>query len=121
VTDIVLASPIAIAQALLATDVIWAAVYLVFGFLLNWLFGMVQVLLFEDSELSIGTCFVWSAAVSLSPSLFSVIFFSCLFVFLMTPLVVTTPFLIVFQLLTFFEAFGYSSPAEVHYLAQVGN
>jgi hypothetical protein len=121
VTDIVLASPMAIAQALLSSDLVWALIYLIFGLLLNWLFGMAQILLFEDSSISIPSCFVWSAAMSLNPGCFSMILSSYLVIFFATPLVVTTPFLLVLQLLTFFEIFGYSSPAEVYFSSHVEN
>ena len=120
-TDMVLSSPLAISQALLSSDFVWAVIYMIFGFLLNWLFGMTQVLLFEDPSLSIGSCFVWSAAAALSPYAFSVILGSCLFIFVTMPFVVTTPFLLVLQLLTFFEVFGFSSPAEVHYTVDAVN
>ena len=87
----------------------------VFGFFLNWLFGNAQFLLFEDPQLSIGYCFIWSAAASFSPKYFSVILISYLFVFFTSPLIITTPLLIVLQALTFFEVFGYSSPSEVQF------
>lgn len=114
-TDIVLASPMAIAQALFSSDFVWAVIYMIFGFILNWLFGNAQILLFEDPQLSFGSCFIWSAYAALSPNSFSVILISYLFVFLATPLIITTPILLVLQILTFFEVFGYSSPSEVHY------
>jgi hypothetical protein len=38
---------------------------------------------------------------------------SYLVIFFATPLLVTTPFLLVLQLHTFFEIFGYSSVTEV--------
>lgn len=117
-TDMVLSSPLAISQALLYTDLVWAVIYMIFGFILNWLFGMTQILLFEDPSLSIGSCFVWSAAAALSPYAFSCVLMSCLFIFVTMPLVVTTPFLLVLQLLTFFEVFGFSSPVEVHYTVE---
>ncbi|OHT16811.1 hypothetical protein TRFO_12885 [Tritrichomonas foetus] len=118
-TDIVLASPMAIAQALMQSDLVWAVIYMIFGFLLNWLFGNAQILLFEDSSLSFGSCFIWSAAAALSPNTFTVILISYIFVFFTTPLIVTTPLLLVLQMLTFFEVFGYSSPSEVHYTTQM--
>ncbi|KAK8886708.1 hypothetical protein M9Y10_042175 [Tritrichomonas musculus] len=114
-TDIILASPVAIAQALLSSDLVWAVIYMFFGFFLNWLFGNAQFLLFEDPQLSIGYCFIWSAAASFSPKYFSVILISYLFVFFTSPLIITTPLLIVLQALTFFEVFGYSSPSEVQF------
>ena len=119
ITDIVLASPMAIAQALLSSDLVWAVIYMIFGFLLNWIFGNAQILLFEDPNLSFGSCFVWSAAASLSPNSFSVILISYIFVFFTTPLIITTPVLLFLQMLTFFEIFGYSSPTEVHYTTQI--
>lgn len=112
-TDIILASPMAIAQALFSSDFVWALIYMIFGFILNWLFGNSQILLFEDPQLSFGSCLVWSAYTALSPNSFFVILISYLFVFLATPLIVTTPILLVLQMLTFFEVFGYSTPSEV--------
>lgn len=114
-TDIVLASPVAIAQVLLSSDLVWAVIYMFFGFFLNWLFGNAQILLFEDPQLSIGYCFIWSAATALSPNTFSVILISYLFVFFTSPLIITTPLLIVLQMLTFFDAFGYATPSEVQF------
>jgi hypothetical protein len=121
VSDVVLSSPLAIAQALMSSDLIWAAVYLVFGFLLNWLFGLAQILLFEDPNLSIVSCFVWSAAIALDPATFTLVFVSCAVVFVTTPLVVSTPFLLVLQILTFFEVFGYRTASEVYYTPQSPN
>jgi hypothetical protein len=115
VSDVILASPMTIAQALMSSDLVWAVVYLLFGFFLNWLFGFAQVLLFEDPSLSLMSCLVWSASAALDPSTFAPVLISCLSVFLTTPLIVTTPFLLVLQLLTFFEVFGYRSPAEIYY------
>jgi len=117
VTDVVLSSSMSIAQALLSTDIVWAIVYMVSGFILNWLFGMAQVLLFEDPNLNIASYFIWSATAALTPSFFFSILSSCVCVFFLTPLIITTPVLLVLQMLTFFEVFGFSSPAEVHYTA----
>jgi hypothetical protein len=115
ISDILLASPIAIAQALLTSDLIWALIYGVLGFLLNWAFGLAQILLFEDPKLSIVSCFVWSAAMALDPSAFWNVCVSSLVTFFATPLIVTTPFLLVLQLLTFFEIFGYGAGAPSCY------
>jgi hypothetical protein len=115
ISDIFLASPIAIAQALLTSDLTWSLIYAVFGFLLNWAFGLAQILLFEDSNLSIFSCFVWSAAIALDSSTGLTVFLSSLIIFFSTPLLLTTPFLLVLQGLTFFEVFGYRSAAEICY------
>jgi hypothetical protein len=120
ISDILLSSPLAIAQALLESDLRWAAIYVLIGFVLNWLFGMAQVLIFEDPNLSVLSCFVWSAAMALDTSTFCPVILTYAFVFVATPLLVTTPVLIVLQLLTFFELFGYRSPAEVYYAPQAG-
>jgi hypothetical protein len=114
INDIILSSPLAIAQTLLESDLGWAAIYVLMGFLLNWLFGMAQVLIFEDPNLSVVSCFVWSAAMALDAATFCPVILAYAFIFVATPLVVTTPVLIVLQLLTFFEVFGYRSPAEVY-------
>jgi hypothetical protein len=114
-TDVVLATPLAIAQALFSSDFVWAITYAVFGLVLNWLFGMAQILLFEDPSLSILSCFIWSAAMSFNPTYFSGILTSYIGIFITTPLVVTTPFLLVLQILLFFEVFGYASPSEVYH------
>jgi hypothetical protein len=111
INDIILASPIAVAQALLASDFVWAVIYFVFGFLLNWLFGFGQLLLFEDQNLSILSCFVWSAASALDPATFSSVLISYVVVFFVAPLIVTTPFVLVFHVLVFFELFGSRLPA----------
>lgn len=116
IADLVLASPMAIAQALFATDFVWAVVYMIFGFLLNWIFGMAQILLFEEHTLSIGSCFVWSASAALSPATFGPLLLSCVVVFFGAPLVITAPWLLVLQLLTFFEVFGDSSGVEGYYV-----
>jgi hypothetical protein len=115
ISDVLLVSPMAIAQVLLGTDLFWAMVYAVIGFLLNWAFGLAQILVFEDPSLSIGACFVWSAAIAFDAGTFSVVLVSSLVVVFATPLIVTAPFLLVLQMLTFFEVFGYRSPAEVCY------
>lgn len=120
-TDIVLASPVAIAQALFSTDLVWAVIYMIFGFILNWLFGNAQILLFEDPHLSVWSCFIWSANAALSPKTFTPILISYTFVFFTTPFIITTPLLIVLQILTFFEVFGYSSPTEVLYPTSINN
>lgn len=109
IADIVLASPMAIAQALISSDLLWSFVYLVFGFLLNWLFGMAPFLVFEDHKLGIWTCLGWSAAAALSPAAFSTVLASCLFVFFATPFVVTAPLVLVMQVLTFFQVFGFGT------------
>lgn len=119
ISDIILASPMAIAQALLSSDLVWAVIYIIFAFLTNWVFSNAQILLFEDPELSFPTCLIWSAASALSPSSFSVILISTTFIFFTAPFIITTPLLLVLQILTFFEVFGYSSPAEVHYTSQI--
>jgi hypothetical protein len=111
INDIVLASPVTIAQALLASDFVWSVIYFVFGFLLNWLFRFGQWLLLEDQSLSIMSCFVWSAATALNPATFSMVLVFCLLVFFVTPLIVTTPFVLVLQVLVFFELFGSRLPA----------
>jgi hypothetical protein len=115
ISDVILSSPLEIAQTLLESDLAWAAIYVLFGFVLNWLFGMTQVLIFEDPNLSIVSCFVWSAAMALDAATFCPVIIACAFIFVATPLVITAPVLIVLQLLTFFEVFGYRSPAEVYY------
>jgi hypothetical protein len=121
VSDVVLSSPLAVAQALISSDLVWAIVYLIFGFLLNWLFGLAPILLFEDPNLSIVSCFVWSAAIALDPATCALVFVSCAVIFLATPLLVSTPFLLVLQVLTFFEVFGYKTAAEVYYTPQSAN
>jgi hypothetical protein len=120
ISDIILCSPLEIAQTLLESDFAWAAIYVVIGFVLNWLFGMAQVLVFEDPNVSVVSCFVWSAAMALDTSTFCTVIVAYAFIFVATPLVVTAPLLIVLQLLTFFEVFGYRSPAEVYYAPQAG-
>jgi hypothetical protein len=113
ISDFLLTSPMAVAQVLLGSDLIWSFVYAISGFLLNWTFGLAQILLFEDPNLPLIFCFVWSAVTAFESSTFSGIFLSSLFVFFTMPLIVTAPFLLVLQLLTFFEVFGYRSPAEI--------
>jgi hypothetical protein len=121
ISDVILASPMTIAQALFSTDSVWAVIYLIFGFLLNWLFGFAQVLLFEDPALTPMSCFVWSAAAALDPAVFVDVLISCLCVFLLAPLIVMTPFLFILQLLTFFDVFGYRSPAEIYHTPTAEN
>jgi hypothetical protein len=57
------------------------------------------------------SCFVWSAATALDPATFSLVLMSCIIVFFVTPLIVTTPFVLVLQALAFFELFGSRLPA----------
>jgi hypothetical protein len=112
-SDLLLTSPVTVAQALLPFDRAWALVYAVLAFLLNWAFGFAQVLLFEDSSLSIVSSFVWSATVGLDRETAWPVFAAATAVFVAIPLVVAAPFLLVLQLLTFFEAFGFPSPEEI--------
>ena len=114
ISDIILSSPLSISQALISSDIVWAIIYLIVGFILNWIFGMSQILLFEDFNLPISFYFIWSASVTFSSTYFSSIFFSYLFIFISTPLIITTPLLLVLQIITFFDIFGFSSPDEVH-------
>jgi hypothetical protein len=114
ISDIILCSALEIVQTLLESDLGWAAIYVLIGFLLNRLFRMAQVLAFEDPNLSVTSCFVWSAAMALDASTFCTVIIADRFVF------VATHVLIVLHLLTFFEVFGYRSPAEVYHAPQAG-
>lgn len=113
-SDIVLSSPLTVAQTLVQKDIVLALIYLVFAFFLNWLFGLAQFLLIEDHNIPLITAHIWSASAALQPSTFSSVALSSIAVFAGTPLIFLTPILLVLQLLTFYEIFGYASPAEVH-------
>lgn len=120
VYDIMLSSPLSIAQALFHKDLVLSLIYFAFGFFLNWLFGLAIFLIVEDQSLSSVTVFVWSASAALSGSTFLSIAATSLFSLFVTPFVILTPILLVLQVLTFYETFGFFSAAEVH-LAAEGN
>lgn len=120
VYDIILSSPLSVAQALVHKDIVLSLIYFAFGFVLNWLFGFAIFLVIEDQEIPTVTVFIWSAAAALSGSTFSSIATTSLFSLVATPLIILTPLLLVLQVLTFYETFGFFSPAEVH-LATEGN
>ena len=119
VITFLLTSPIAIAQALFSVEFLWSLVYIIFGLLFNAIFGMAQILIIEDPSISLFSCFVWSASAALSPSTFTTVLLSYLIGFILTFFIITEPLALVLQMLTFFEVFGYSSPAEVHYTTQL--
>lgn len=113
-SDIILSSPLTVAQTLIQKDLVLSLIYLVFAFFLNWLFGLAQILLIEDQNIPIITAHIWSASAAFQPSTFSSIALSSIAIFLGTPLIFLTPILLILQLLTFYEIFGYASPSEVH-------
>jgi hypothetical protein len=109
----ILSSPLCKAQALLPIDKPLANVYFIAGFFLNWLFSMVPILIIEDNNVPLISCFIWSAAMALNGQYNGSNFLCTLITFVLSPLIIGTPVLIMLQLLNFFEAFGYSSPSEV--------
>ena len=113
-SDVVISSPLAVSQVLKQKDSILSLVYYIFGFFLNWLFGFTPILILEDSALSITTTFVWCTHSAFSPQFFNTIFINNLLVYCGAPLIVIVPFLIIFQLITFYDIFGFSSASEVH-------
>lgn len=117
-SDSILASPMEIAQTLFPTSFVWAIIYLVFGFLLNWVFSMAQILVYEDQSIPFLSSFIWSAAAALSPSSFASVAVANLAIFFGAPLIISTPFVMVLQFITFFEIFGYASAEEVHFSTQ---
>lgn len=113
-SDIILSSPLTVAQTLVQKDLVLALIYFVFAFFLNWLFGLAQILLIEDQNISLVTAHIWSACAALQPSTFVSVALASFTIFIGTPFIFLTPVLLVLQLLTFYEIFGYASPAEVH-------
>ena len=107
--------PITAAQALIACDTTLCVIYFILGFLLNLLFGMSPLLIIEDQSISTITSLIWSASTTIN-SQYKVSIFICTAInFLCSPLIFPSPFLIILQIITFYEAFGYSSPTEVHF------
>ena len=114
ISDIMLSSPFAVAQALYKKDIILALIYLAFGFFMNWIFGLAPILMMEDQSISFLTAHIWSAHSSFQTSMSSV-FLCNFFIFVLTPFVIFTPLNLILQLLTFYEIFGFFSASEVHF------
>ena len=113
-SDVLISSPYAVMQALLPNDPILSIIYYELGFFLNWLFGLVHILILEDNSIPITTVFVWCVHSTFSPQTFLSVLVCHLVVFATAPLILFTPVCIVFQIITFYEIFGFSSAAEVH-------
>ena len=103
------------AQLLLTEDTTLCIIYFIIGFILNYLFSMSSLLIIEDSSLSTVKALIWSASTSLNSQYKKNIFLCTLILFLASPMIITVPFLIIFHVLSFYEAFGYSSPTEIHF------
>jgi len=51
-SDIILSSPITVAQTVFRKDIVLSLIYFVFAFFLNWLFGFAQILLIDDQNIT---------------------------------------------------------------------
>ena len=87
---------------------------LLFVFLIHWIFGFSPILILEDPSLSIPSVFVWSVHCSFSTGNFANVFVCSLIVYTGAPLILLTQLIIIFQLITFYDIFGFSSASEVH-------
>lgn len=115
VIDIILASPISIAHALLSSDVVWSVAYFVIGLLTNWVFGLSQMLIYEDRELSLVSALIWSASAAFNPTYFTMMIVTVAFIYVCNMIVVFSPMFLILWQIVFFEIFGFSSPSEVHF------
>lgn len=113
--DTFITSPVTVAHTLMSIDIALALTYLIMSLLLNWLFGMIQCIIYEDQCLPFIDCIVWSCSAALSPLSIQQTLFSSLVESFGTIFVIPVPILLLFHSLTFYEIFGYSSPDEIQY------
>ena len=111
----ILSFAITAAQALLAIDPTLCVIYFIIGFFFNLLFSMAPLLIIEDQSISTITSLIWSASTTLNSQYKGSILLCTAINFLASPIIIVTPFLLVLLILTFYEAFGYTSPTEVHF------
>ena len=114
ISDVIISSPLSVTQALLRKDIGMTIIYYAFGFFLNWIFGFSPILILEDPSLSIPSVFVWSVHSAFSTHYFTNVLVCSSMVYLGGPLIFFTPLFIIFQLITFYDIFGFSSASEVH-------
>ena len=119
INDILLASPISVAITVFTRDPLWGFIYLIFGFVLNWFFGFTQILLFENPNLTVLDYFVWSiSSIMTSNNILMMVMITKLLELIASPLIITTPVLLVLEALSFYEVFGFATSAEVNCINQ---